>query len=442
MNACERCRELLEAVLLGQATSQETAFVRAHLPGCPDCRAQAQKLQGTLDALLHAAPALTPPPQLRARLLASAAATPPARPAQIESGQTGSAQTRPAQAMPVRPRRLWPALGLAAALGAGLLTAGLLRSVGGNDTALRRADLVVAAGPQLVVATSGTQAAPITIRQPGGRLVRVALTQPQPAWYTAGVYDGGRAYLLDAANSRVLVLNLARARLEGSLPAPGGAAGLAVLGGRVFVKTATSAELLVFGEGSSAGVASFRRTLARPIREPMPPEACMDAILPLGGRLYVTQHTGGQVFALSADGRRTLATYRVGGAPVALRDWQGQLLVLDLHGRLLALDSQGRLLRELKVPGTPDRMSVMHGSAYLTDRGGAVTVIDLKRFVVTGRRTFGKPMDIAALPDGHLALADAERGLLMLNADLSVLAAAPQGPPGKGLLAVGAITGR
>ena len=81
----------------------------------------------------------------------------------------------------------------------------------------------------------------------------------------------------------------------------------------------------------------------------------------------------------------------------------------------------GQLERTLTVPGHPDKISVMDGEAYLTDRGGSVSVVSLADFQITQQRTFGQPMDIVALPDGHLALADAVRGLVMLDAKLTEL---------------------
>ncbi|WP_425144850.1 zf-HC2 domain-containing protein [Deinococcus sp.] len=396
MNECERCRELLPELLLGTASAQDSQFVREHLSGCPECRAEAAELRGVMGGLLHAAPQVAPPPELRARVLASVAATEPAsRP--------------PARRLSM----LQVMLGLAAAVGVGLVVAALWPASPFASASLGRADVVVAAGPQVVVATSGTARDSLTIRSAGGHLTRVSLAQDRPGWYTGGAYEDGRAYLLDAANSRVVVLNMQRHKVEATLAAPGGAAGLSVRGGTIFVKTAASGEMLVF-----RGARPVSKVALCPPTQ-LPQDEVMDGVLALGGRLYATQHTVGEVYALSADGRALLNTYVVGGAPVGLASWAGHLLVLDVKGRLLQLDSGGQIARELRLPGTPDKLSIMHGSAYLTDRGGAVTVVDLARFAVIQRKTFGTPMDIAALPDGHLALADAKRGLLMLMPDLS-----------------------
>ena len=274
--------------------------------------------------------------------------------------------------------------------------------------------MVVGAGESLVLARSETSPYPLMIRSAGGQLRGVAIKQARPAWYTEGVYQDGRAYLLDAANERLIVLNVADGRVERTYPTPGGAAGLAVKDGSVFVKSAASGELRIF-KGESCYINKLAASAT------MPQTDYMDAVLPLDNRVWVTQHTTGQLFALSANGEKVLATYQVGGAPVGLRSWQGKVVVLDVQGRLLELDQTGKVERVLKLAGHSDKLSIMDDEAYLTDRGGMVSVVNLKTFAVTGERKFGKPMDITALADGHLALADAERGLIMLQPDLSEL---------------------
>jgi hypothetical protein len=390
---CEACREDLSAVLLGIASEAEVTRVGAHLQTCADCQHEAATLRGVLDGLEHIPPEVAPPAQLRARVLNSAkASTTSDRPA---------LRKRPSFA-------LWlpTSLGLAAAVAAFVLW---------PQPAPVRADVVVSAGDSVVFASSKSSGAPLVIRAPDGELRRVSMETRQPAWFTEAVYAGGRAYLLDAANNQLVVLNVAQGKVERRFATPGGAAGLSVDAGRIFVKTAASGELLVFGgEGDSV---TTRRVLAQ--AAPMPETDYMDAVLHVGNRLLATQHTTGQVFVLSADGGQLLDTYAVGGAPVGLEQWSGGVLVLDVQGRLLELAGDGQIRRTLKLNGNPDKFSVMEGKAYLTDRGGTVSVVDLQSFRVTRQRTFGTPMDIAALPDGHLALADATRGLLMLMPDLS-----------------------
>ena len=403
MNGCERCQEELEAVLIGIADADTIRFVRGHLQACPACARQAAESERLLTGLLSAPAPLPMPAGAREKLLASARQVP------LEATSPATSAPRP---QPTRPRSrllLWGAAvaGLAAALG--------LFALNAARPSIQQADVVVNAGNgALVLARSEVSRYPLIIRAPSGELRGVALDQPKPAWYTEGVYDQGKAYLLDAANNRLVVLNVAAGKVERTYPAPGGAAGLAVSAQGVFVKSAASGEMRIFKDDNC-----FINKLAS--AAPMPQADYMDAVLPLPGRILTTQHTTGQVFALSANGEQVLATYNVGGAPVGLKSWNGKVLVLDVQGRLLQLGAGGQIERVLALSGHPDKFSLMDNQAYLTDRGGSVSVVDLRRFVVTQRRNFGKPMDIVALPDGHLALADALRGLIMLRPDLSEL---------------------
>lgn len=414
--ACQECQDELDAVLIGIADADTAQAVHQHLATCPDCTRRAAELHQVLGGLLTATPAVPMPTGARDRLLESARAqsqiaqvpapTPPVLPPRLPTtARSSSAQARSTP----RRRALFGAAGLSAvaALAAFLLWPAAQPS-------LKQADVVINAGGKLVLARSEVTPYPLVIRSASGKLSGVAIKQSLPAWYTEGVYSGGKAYLLDAANEQLVVLNVASGKIERTYPAPGGAAGLAVQDGSVYVKSAASGELRIF-----KGESCYINKLSKPSK--MPQADYMDAVLPLPERILVTQHTTGQIFALSPDGEKVLATYQVGGAPVGLQSWNDQVLALDVQGRLLELGPQGQVQRSLKLSGHPDKISVMDDRAYLTDRSGMVSVVDLKAFKVTTQRTFGKPMDIVALPNGHLALADAVRGLVMLNADLSEL---------------------
>ncbi|AWN22031.1 hypothetical protein DKM44_01255 [Deinococcus irradiatisoli] len=405
---CATCREELGAVLLGLTDAPTADTLRRHLADCPECAGEAARLEPLLGALLTAPDPVPMPEGARERLLASARLRPEDRSQAGAPVQTISAAQSAARRPPTLALRRWLALGLgaAAALAAWTVwpTAAPLN--------LRHADVVISAGDVLVTARSEVAGYPLVLRAASGHLRGVVLRQARPAWYTEGVYAGGRAYLLDAANEELVVLNVADSKVERTYPVPGGAAGLAVQGGRVFVKSAASGELRIFeGEHCFVNVLSRRRE--------MPQAEYMDAVLALPGAVLTTQHTTGQVFVLSPDGQQVRATYEVGGAPVGLAGWRGKVLVLDVQGRLLQLGAQGQIERRLKLPGHPDKLSVMDNRAYLTDRGGRVSVIDLPAFRMTQQRTFGKPMDIVALPSGGLALADAQLGVMLLRADLS-----------------------
>jgi Anti-sigma-K factor rskA, C-terminal/Putative zinc-finger len=72
-----RCSEVLElsgAFVLGALTPEEMDAVRAHLAACPEAHAEFAELGGVVPALFEAVEPVAPPPGLKARILAAAAA--------------------------------------------------------------------------------------------------------------------------------------------------------------------------------------------------------------------------------------------------------------------------------------------------------------------------------------------------------------------------------
>lgn len=122
----ERCSELLRSYVSGELTGQSAAGVRAHLEGCPDCRAE----ERAVGVLLEGPGPTKHPEQMddleRARLHRALAQELFARPANVEIATPG-----------VRRRfaRLAPALGAAAVLLVGLVLAGTIFG-GGDDSEL------------------------------------------------------------------------------------------------------------------------------------------------------------------------------------------------------------------------------------------------------------------------------------------------------------------
>ena len=127
----------LELHAMGALGPDERAVVDAHLAGCAPCAARAAELAAVVDALPGAIPTHEPPPELRARVLASAQAlalpaTDSAPAAARTAAAAGRARTRPdAGAHPGRrswrdaiaavvprgwaPRASWIAVGVLAA---------------------------------------------------------------------------------------------------------------------------------------------------------------------------------------------------------------------------------------------------------------------------------------------------------------------------------------
>lgn len=394
MNCDRVCEALEDALLYGGPLPQEA---RAHLDDCAGCRELARELGGLNAALLNGVPEIVPPPQLRARVLAAArrrSARPPAR----------RSWTRPNW-----PLRNWAVgAGLAAALALAVvwpLRAGLASAGGLPDPAV-----VVALGDTLVVANNVAGAAPVSLVSPGGRVTPVKLDTPRPAWFTEGVRAGDLVYLADAGNDRVVVLNAVSGRVVAEYPMPGGVAGLAVVNGRVICKMA---------DGSLGPLHGTMRQLAP--EADMPLTDVMDAVAARGGTLYVTHHARGEVLLLDADTLAVRRRVQLGGAPVALAVTKGGVLALDTAGgALIWLNAAGDVTRRVALKGHPDKLVLSGDSAYVSDRAGQVTRVNL----ASGRqlsKTFDHPMDLATMPGGHLALADGGGGLKILSADLNVL---------------------
>jgi anti-sigma-K factor RskA len=158
----------------------ETEAFEKHLRHCDECRAEVALLRGTASLLAHDAPPMTPPPELRERILASARA---------ERGNV----------IPFRQRFAAPiaavaAVAACAALALGLWAATLKGTVGDREAALRDQARALA-----VIATPGTRRIPLSgghgtlVVAPDGRaaLVLTGLARPASgkvfeAWVVTG----------------------------------------------------------------------------------------------------------------------------------------------------------------------------------------------------------------------------------------------------------------
>ena len=78
MSEEDRFGELLGPYLLGELSAAEERELERHLEGCPACRAELDLLQRT-HTLLRSTAAMTPSPELKARVLARARGEIPVR---------------------------------------------------------------------------------------------------------------------------------------------------------------------------------------------------------------------------------------------------------------------------------------------------------------------------------------------------------------------------
>ena len=152
----------------------------------------------------------------------------------------------------------------------------------------------------------------------------------------------------------------------------------------------------------------------------MPMEDLMDDLLILGSKVYATHHTAGTVSVLDRDTNKEINRFKIGTAPVALGQYKENLIVLDHAGALISVNANsGKLEKTLKLEGDADKMTVTHGMAFLSDRSGFITVVNLEQFKVENRKQFGNnARDVSPMPDGHVAVANGEGGVIVLNDQL------------------------
>jgi len=391
--APDGCGEVQGALLRHVTTGEGlSAPVRAHLSACPACTAELALLREVELALLGEVPEVTPPAALRTRVLAQAAA--PQTPSRL----------------PANRRAPWLWLLASAATLTGLLAlGGVLGPSRGVAATLPDPAVVVATGGGVIVASNDARGT-VTLVREGRASATVRTGGRATPWFTEGVRLGGRVYLADAANDRVLELRSDPLELLRTVPVPDGVAGLTAQsgpgGGRVYFK----------GARGSVGVLGGRQvTIAT--APGMPLADVMDGVVLFGGRLWVTHHLSGEVCVLDPETLEVRARHVVGGAPVAMAALPGGVLVLDLRGRLLRLNPGGQVTATWTLPGTPDKLTLNGPLALVSDRAGRVTGVNLETGVVLPM-TATKPMDIEALPDGTFMLAEGGRGVRVLGADL------------------------
>ena len=161
----ERWQDAAGAYVLNALPEDECRAFEAHLADCPACRAEAAELGVAAHALPLSAPALRPPPALKARIMAEVE-----REAALLASASSAPRTEPAQRKRRWgfPRLTMPAVAFAcAALIAGVVAGGLL--FGGGDGTRYEFESTI---PQA--------SAELDVRDQGAILVADNLPQPDP----------------------------------------------------------------------------------------------------------------------------------------------------------------------------------------------------------------------------------------------------------------------
>ncbi len=457
MNAPDRevIRELLPLVALGIANVIERETVRRALAQDAELAREAAELERALTGL-GASEAQTPPISLKTKLLAQARLEKPgsivadgvsglprvgdgvprnAPSAPTTSPRTDFSPTRaPTSTTPranprVSARWLTPIL-------AGVLT--VAAAIGGIMAVTKNTNTILDAGVVattkeggLIYTDASDRDAPVTLVGADWKTHPVRFTTARTPYFTKAVSNDGLSYLLDARNSKLFIVSEAKSELIDTWPVPEGASGLSVEGDMVCVKSATTGTVFTFRRN---GIGSKTMVEAR-VSSPsiMPLEDFMDAAEIHKDRVYVTHHATGLVTILDLSTNRELKRAQVGVKPVSLAFSDDDLLVLDYAGSLIKLDPDTLEKKgELKLEGSPDRITIAPvvpgapgtapgGVAYLSDRAGFVTAVNVKDLkVITRRNLGGKTMDLSIMPDGHVAVAGSN-GVKILNDKLETV---------------------
>ena len=403
-------RELLPLVALGMATPEERRAVTAALEVDAALLVEYGQVQRALSGIPQS---LTPPPDLKARLLEAIrqpelAALEP-RPAPSRSRTRAAAHTRP-----VPRRALWGSLAAA-----GLMVLALIALLP-RAVSLGAVSVVATTGDGGLIVGSSSASNAVLIRPDRSR-VSVRLSASAKCSFTDATSSAGLAYLLDAANQRLFIVDEQSGKLIDAWPVPAGAASVAVQGDTVVVKAAISGTLVVFSK-TGAGEKTMLETRIAP-RTDMPMQEVMDQAVIAGELIYATHHVSGEVSVLSKGAGLEQKRFTGLGKPVALAVTGNALLVLDYKGRLLELNPQsGAVKRSVRLIGNPDRLSISGDLAFLSDRAGFVTAVRIKTLEVLGRvRVDGVPMDISPMPGDHLAVAISNGGVIVLDGGLKTL---------------------
>lgn len=414
---CEETTQALENALIS-ADSRLPKHLQDHLESCPHCQETLSLLKSLQLHLLEQVPDLAPPSSTKKALFEQIRAQ-DSHPSQANhSGQAGRSWS------PLRP--LWfGAASIAVLISAGTLT--LLTQGQGNASGLPDPAVVVNTGNGMIVASNDARGTLSFIQDDK---VRASLSSvqgqlferferlkqlngsKQAVWFTQGVRLGSKVFLADAANDRVLEVQSQPLRIVRVHTVPNGVAGLTVSteddehAGKVFFKST---------RGPIGQLDGPQITMAREPKQIL--ANVMDGVLLLGGQLVVTHHLSGEICWLDPNTLEVHQRRNIGGKPVALASYHGDILVLDATGRVLLLDQQGKIKERWNVQGQPDKMSLNKDHVVLSDRNGRVSILNLRSGALK-QQNVTAPMDVTALDNGHFAIAEAGTGIRIVDSNL------------------------
>lgn len=412
-------QEALPAVILGVATLAERVAVEALLKTDLEFAREAKELEAVLTGLATSEAAAVPA-GLKAKVINAAKLESeskiPARETRANTSSAPSSRTRASAPRSILQRfaPLFYVVGAVVIFGFMSLMPNIFKSA--HDPV--NASVVTSTRDGgLVYANSGAVVTPVVLISPSGQRQAIKFATGKPCYFTNAVSLDGYSYLLDAANDKLFIIDEKKGAMIDQWDVPSGAAGLAVQGNTVIVKSSESGIVLEFKRNKEGKTMLEARIAPEKPASTMPMDDLMDDLLILGARVYATHHVMGTVSVLDRDTNKEINRFNIGTAPVALGQYGENLIVLDHAGALIAVNaSTGKLVQSLKLEGQADKMTIVHGIAYLSDRSGFVTTVNLEQFKVENRKQFGNnARDVSPMPDGHVAVATGEGGVIVLN---------------------------
>jgi outer membrane protein assembly factor BamB len=412
-------QEALPAVILGIATLEERQAVEALLKTDLEFAREAKELEAVLTGLATAE--TTPVPAgLKAKVMNAAKleseSKTPARETRVNTSSAPTSRTRVSAPRSIMQRfaPLFYVVGAIAIFSVLSLLPNIFKSA--HDPV--NASVVTSTRDGgLVYANSGAVVTPVVLISSSGERQAIKFPTGKPCYFTNAISLDGYSYLLDAANNKLFIIDETKGAMIDDWDVPAGAAGLAVQGNTVIVKSSESGIVLEFKRNREGKTMLEARIAPEKPAAAMPMDDLMDDLLILDSRVYATHHVMGTVSVLDRDTNKEINRFNIGTAPVALGQYSENLIVLDYAGALIAVNANtGKLVQSLKLEGQADKMTIQNGIAYLSDRSGFVTTVNLEQFKVENRKQFGSnARDVSPMPDGHVAVATGEGGVIVLN---------------------------
>ncbi len=401
-------QELLPVVVLGMATPEEIRMVKIALESDAALRAEYAELELVL-AGLGAGVQMAAPAGLKTKVLNTARASLPLASSARRVQMRKSPQSR--RSVPLARALPW-LTGVVAVMTAIMVFVVQPKSEFNVTTVAATAD------GGIIYANSGamSRTVPAVLMRADGSKIAVKFVADKECLFKAAVSSDGLSYLLDSANNTVFIVEEKSGALIDRWLVPPNATALDVVGSTVVVRSNEVA--LIFRRNQSGEKSMVEARLSSVAKPNANPEA---AVID-GDDLYTTDQAKGLIHVLSSVTGQERTVFEAPELPVSLAVRDG-LWVLDAAGMLFKLElGTGAVLFEVKLEGTPQYLRLTDQFAFIADKDGFVSVVDLEKRVVSARKRLQNPaMGLSIMPDGHVAVALEKRGIVVLDSKLETV---------------------